>query len=225
MVELVHPQSLESGKNPLWPELAGIDKLVSLYPLENFMQQPLPQNLEQLNLPVGMEWTGAVNFLLLEQNVVLIKRSEQMPTHKGQIAFFGGHRHKEDQGPQQTAFREFEEESGLSAKNLKFLGLLPPMRTSSKHSIIPVLSRLTLSTSEFLQTVRSNGEWSDLYLLGINDLIDQQRWCFGNYHNWQGEITSIAFFPFVDVFSGKADLLWGATGKIVLGAVNIMDKF
>lgn len=188
------------------------------------MDLSLPQNIEQLQLPHDHPWTGAVNFLIVEDKVVFIKRSEMMPTHKGQIAFFGGHKHEDDFTPINTAFREFEEESGVSADSLIFLGLLHPIRTSFKHSIIPVLSRLELTVLEFTSRVKTNGEWTDMYLIGIDELTKLERWCFGNYHSADGHITPIVFFPFQDDVTEHSNLLWGATGKIVFNAVNILSK-
>ena len=162
-----------------------------------------------------------MNFVLLQDKVIFIKRSELMPTHKGQVAFFGGHKNFDEIEPQQTAFREFEEESSISSDKLSFIGLLRPIQTSTRHSIVPVLSSLQMTIAEFGATVKSNGEWDEIYLIDFDELSKSDRWMSGTYHHTAGQTTKIVFFPFNDP---TTNLLWGATGKIVFSAVNILSK-
>lgn len=188
------------------------------------MKDFLSQNIEDLKLAPGEEWSGAVCFLLLGEKVVFIRRSEQMPTHKGQIAFFGGHRHKEDKTPESTALREFEEECGIESFHLEFLGFSKPTKTSRKHLIVPVVCRLNMNEEEFRRNAYSNGEWTKLLLVNISDLVDPTKWSLGSYHGAKGFINSIVFLPICDRVTGEQELLWGATGKIVFNAVNILSN-
>jgi mannose-6-phosphate isomerase class I len=58
-------------------------------------QLQLPKNILELSSTTYQEnlvknWTGAVCMVCVENTIIYIKRSETMPTHKGQIAFIGG---------------------------------------------------------------------------------------------------------------------------------------
>ena len=54
---------------------------------------------------------AAVSILIIDKKEILyIKRSNEMPTHKGQIAFPGGKREEEDIDIVSTAVRESREE-------------------------------------------------------------------------------------------------------------------
>ncbi len=56
--------------------------------------------------------------------VVLTRRGEQLPTHKGQIAFPGGRVDAGDRDIFHTALRESEEEIGIDPRQVKILGRL-----------------------------------------------------------------------------------------------------
>ncbi len=84
-----------------------------------------------------------------------------MPTHSGQIAFVGGHKKSDENDPWTVAEREFEEETGLSRDIIEFQGYLPIVLTARLQPIVPVISKLLISTEEFIRDVESNGEWDD----------------------------------------------------------------
>ncbi len=188
------------------------------------MNLDLPKTLLELsnttneNYPVD-NWSGAVVFLIVEDSILFIKRSEEMPSHKGQIAFFGGHRQDGELEPKETAFREFEEESGISSNQLKFLGLAHGVRTSRNRIIISVVCRFNGSKQEFLKRATSNGEWTELILTKIGDLENKLFWKKAlinkSYYTY--------FFPLNHYNSLStaaserfAFVLWGATAKMIL---------
>lgn len=70
-------------------------------------------------------------------SVLLTKRSEALSSHKGQIAFPGGRIEAEDEGPQATALRETEEETGLEAEFVEIIGRLPDYASNSGYRIHP----------------------------------------------------------------------------------------
>lgn len=105
------------------------------------------------------KWKGAVVFLCSEEHVIFIKRSEQMPTHSGQVAFIGGHKKPDEMDPWVSAQREFHEETGLESRLIEFMGYLPVIMTSRMQAIVPVMAKLSISVDEFIDRSRSNGEW------------------------------------------------------------------
>jgi 8-oxo-dGTP pyrophosphatase MutT (NUDIX family) len=72
---------------------------------------------------------------------VLTKRTDDLPTHRGQIAFPGGGRElKED--PWAAALRETEEEIGLDPKRVLPLGELDEGETPAGFRVIPCVAAI-----------------------------------------------------------------------------------
>lgn len=151
---------------------------------------------------------------------MLIKRSHTMPTHPGQMAFFGGHKQANEVHPFTVAMREFEEESSLSASNIRCLGLMGPVFTARKQAIIPVIAELNMDHSDFLKTAVSNGEWSDLIAVPWTCLNRPEFWSHATIYGQTS--SSILFKPIAagtySHFQERDDaefLLWGATARMV----------
>lgn len=171
------------------------------------------------------KWSGAVVMLIVEDSFVLIRRSYNMPSHKGQIGFMGGHRHKNENRPSDTAAREFYEESGFTPDRIEVLGLVEPVFTVKKKLIIPVVARLNGAKAEFMENVKSNGEWQNLVLVPITYLKDSQLWTTGlslDHH------YKIYFHPLLkskcEYYRAPkkfAYVLWGASAKMI---VNFFKK-
>src|SRR3989337_3621130 len=68
--------------------------------------------------------------------VLFTKRSEELPHHKGQIAFPGGTQQPEDQNPHATALRESEEEVGLKPGDVEVLGELDDTVTATSNFVV-----------------------------------------------------------------------------------------
>jgi 8-oxo-dGTP pyrophosphatase MutT (NUDIX family) len=71
---------------------------------------------------------------------LLIKRTEDLSVHSGQISFPGGKKDPEDKTPVSTALREAEEEIGITAGDIDILGKLSLLYVSpSNFEIHPVI--------------------------------------------------------------------------------------
>ncbi len=76
-------------------------------------------------------------------HVLLTRRSEELPQHKGQIAFPGGAQHSDDQSPLATALRESEEEVGLRPGDVEILGTLDDTVTATSNYVVtPFVGRV-----------------------------------------------------------------------------------
>ena len=74
--------------------------------------------------------------------VVLTRRSRDLASHRGEIAFPGG-RAEPGEGPREAALRESTEEVGLDRAHATIVGELAPMATVVSASyIVPVVARL-----------------------------------------------------------------------------------
>jgi 8-oxo-dGTP pyrophosphatase MutT (NUDIX family) len=180
--------------------------------------------------PASLEWKGAVLFLCNEEHVFLIKRSEHMPTHAGQIAFVGGHKQPHELSPWDVAQREFEEETSVMRNYLVYLGHLPVVHTSHRQEIVPVVAKLLLSSNSFLKQVKSNGEWDQMLAYPWSELIKEDKWNFAWRHG-----TDQSAVMFHSIKSGsylshqenqRPHLLWGATALMIWNFLRLyFDKY
>ena len=199
--------------------------MTSLFSLN--LPKDLIPSAKSKDIPVK-DWAGAVVFLFVRDFLLLIKRSEDMPSHRGQIAFVGGHKAL-GETPIQTAMREFEEETGFDSSVLELIGVLEPVRTASKSSIIPCVYYVDSDPELFIKSIKSNGEWSEAMLVPFKDLWDYERWTFAK--SLRGDDKNlILFYPIMrnsyistSGEAGKDHLLWGATAKMIWNFFKFHD--
>lgn len=180
----------------------------------------LPKSIDDSGIEIA-QWSGAVNFLFVEDTLAMIRRSDTMPSHKGQIGFMGGHKNQGEKEPLVTAAREFEEESGLSRELIYYHGIHQPVMTSRQKVIVPVIGEFQESKSYFLENVVSNGEWDNAILVDIASLKNQDYWCKANLK--MDEDFDIYFFPLIEKFCqykisdpNAPYTLWGASAKMIV---------
>lgn len=97
---------------------------------------PVPAGLRPAGVLVPLRMAGG------EAAVVLARRTEQVPHHKGQICFPGGSRDPGDRDLLATALRESEEELGIRRKDVELLGAMEPVPTVTGFFIQPFLARI-----------------------------------------------------------------------------------
>ncbi|MEO1161222.1 MAG: CoA pyrophosphatase, partial [Pseudomonadota bacterium] len=76
-----------------------------------------------------------------ELHVLLTQRSDELPTHAGQIAFPGGKIDAGDAGPVECALRETHEETGVSPEFVEPAGFLDVYQTGTGFRNVPVVGR------------------------------------------------------------------------------------
>jgi 8-oxo-dGTP pyrophosphatase MutT (NUDIX family) len=177
----------------------------------------------ELNFPAfdtAWSWSGASVLLRTDTHLILIKRSLTMPTHAGQMAFFGGHRKLTEIHPFEVAQREYTEESGLSADTIRCLGLLKPVNTARLQPIVPVVADLLIPLDEFMSTAVSNGEWSDLMAVPWSEINHPDRWSWGLFNGHKPHnvfMTPITAGRYLDQRNNNSvtHILWGAIARMV----------
>jgi 8-oxo-dGTP pyrophosphatase MutT (NUDIX family) len=147
-------------------------------------------------------------------HVLLTRRTENVGTHKGQIAFPGGKVDPTDIDATDTALREADEEIGLKRSDVRVLGLLDELYTVSQWRITPVVGVIPHSYA----FVPSTDELSEIFdvpldwLRDPNNLVAKQR---------QTELPG----PPLEVFHfyyGAYDI-WGATARILKNLIEVID--
>lgn len=151
-----------------------------------------------------------------------------MPTHGGQMGFFGGHKKESETDPWLTAQREFEEETSIDRSSLEFIGYLPVVMTSRQQPIVPVFSKLLITTQEFIKNIKSNGEWDDIVAYPWSELMKEDNWEYA----WRNGYSKapMMFHPMQrtsflsQTLQFETHLLWGATAGMVWDLLRLYYK-
>jgi 8-oxo-dGTP pyrophosphatase MutT (NUDIX family) len=149
-----------------------------------------------------------------EYQILFTQRSEQVPTHKGQISFPGGARSKDDATLRDTALRESLEEIGLRSKDADIIGELDDTpTTTSGFNISPFVALIPYPYNFKL----SSYEIKEIFSVPVEALIHKakkrkEQYTFGN-----------------QVFTGhsyeyQGRHIWGATAKIVQQLLQIWES-
>lgn len=164
--------------------------------------------------------TGVVVFLFVRDKLLLIKRSESMATHKGEIAFIGGYK-KSTESFKGAAMREFIEETSYQMQSYEFLGFLNPVYTLKTTLILPCLYYCFDDEQDFLTSIRSNGEWSDALLIDFKELMMHKYWVkakiISNMQNSFMHFRPILKGTYLSSTEQSSNnyMLWGATARII----------
>lgn len=169
--------------------------------IENLSFQKLSKPYKRIE-----EDYASVSILIFEEKeIIFIKRSEDLPTHKGHIAFPGGKSEDGDQSIVHTAVREACEELLIDSNTINPVGILNPIDTVEyKFEVFPVVCLLDSKPNSF-----NKSEVQDVYYVSIQDLKNKKNWNFrGLYEtDW--------------VFDIDGEVLWGATAKMIRSLLNI----
>jgi len=139
-----------------------------------------------------------------EPTVLLTQRSNDLPSHAGQIAFPGGKVEPHDQDALATALRETEEEVGLSRDFVQPIGYLDNYRTGTNFNVVPVVAivepgfQLEIDRRE----VDSAFEVPLSFLLNADNHQLHQR-------EWKGRMRTYYAMPYDDYY------IWGATAGMI----------
>ena len=139
-----------------------------------------------------------------EITVLLTQRTEDMPSHAGQIAFPGGRRQQEDADARATALRETEEEVGLSRTFVQVIGEVDPYRTGTGYEITPVVGIVTPGF-----TIHADPrEVADVFEVPLSHFLDAQNHRIDS-RIYQGRERRFYAMPYGDRY------IWGATAGML----------
>ncbi len=161
---------------------------------------------------------AAVLLCLLDREgapeLVFIRRSDRLRSHRGEIAFPGGKPEEGDLTLVETALREAEEEIGLRTARAEVLGALSPVFTVvSNFFIQPIVAYLPDGLGD-LHVQQS--EVSEVFVASLQALREPQI-----YHNelWQkgGQSRVVHFYDY------GSYRIWGATARILHTLLELLD--
>ena len=149
---------------------------------------------------------AAVSILIIDKKEILyIKRSNEMPTHKGQIAFPGGKREEEDIDIVSTAVRESTEELLLPESAIRPFGYLNSIDTVEyKFDVYPVVCQLFEKPKNY-----NISEVQAIFFVEIKKLSNPKNWSYRG------------IYPDDWIFMIGNEILWGATAKITRRLLNL----
>ncbi len=136
--------------------------------------------------------------------IILTIRSNDLPSHAGQISFPGGKVDAEDKNPVDTAYREAFEEIGLSEKHIKRLGYLDITTTGTNYMILPVVGLINV---DFLPKINRN-EVEDIIYLPLEFIKHKNNL---KYVDKEFNGTRKSFY----LYQYKEYSIWGATARIL----------
>lgn len=185
-------------------------QLISEHQLPNSIQgTPRPEQTWKLSS--GRAAAVCVLFIPpatgIEAHIVLIRRTTNLSSHKGQIGLPGGHKDPEDQNPTITALRELEEEIGLAKSKVNVHGQLPSTNTIDGNVVVPIICSTLVSADHFKP---SESEVADIFTAPWSTFSRSQSDQF--HFNLFGVKKESCLFRV-----GRNNV-WGLTAKILYSA-------
>jgi 8-oxo-dGTP pyrophosphatase MutT (NUDIX family) len=144
-------------------------------------------------------------------SLLFTRRTELVRDHKGEISFPGGVRHPDDPDLVTTALRETEEELGIGRDAFEIVGTLDPVQTFvSGYVIAPFVGVL----SERPALRPSPVEIAEVLELGLARVASEEKVVVP-----EGAPPGV---PPMYVYEVDGNTVWGATGRIVHGFLEIV---
>ncbi len=149
-------------------------------------------------------------------HVVLTRRPESLRAHAGQVAFPGGSIEPDDPDSLAAALREAEEELGIAPSQVELLGCLDDRPVITGFCLTPWVGRIPAG----LVYRPSPVEVARVFEVSLEALVDPLRTKF------RFELMERNGFPHVvPYFETDGEVIWGATGRILLQLLELALGF
>ena len=171
-----------------------------------------------IHLPDDGSTRGAVVIPLFERNnrihVLFTKRTENLPTHKGQISFPGGRKEETDESLLACALRETYEEIGLPPTSLDVWGELNQIKTHTSNFLLSVF--VCLIHYPFQLAINPK-EVEEIITVPLAELLDDKKWTMKDF-NVENNTHKVWFFDYQSKF------IWGATAEIIQQFISLLHE-
>ena len=145
--------------------------------------------------------------------LVLTKRADHLPTHKGQIAFPGGRVDSRDADPIQTALRECQEEIGIDPDCVIVLGRLDEFTAGYGLVVTPVVGVIP----ERCEFRLDPGETTAVASVPVRSFLEQANFL-------QDAHLSPSGHPSYHFYVNGWDV-WGVTARIIVQFLELAYDF
>ena len=144
-------------------------------------------------------------------NLIYCLRSNNLPTHAGEVAFPGGKREEIDETLKETALREAQEEVNLELKDVEVLGEISSVQSRFGLSVTPYIGILKSNT-----LIADGKEIAEVFSVPLN-FIKNNMQKEQKSENWDNKKV---FFPFFE-FENK--MVWGLTAYMTVEFLKLLD--
>ena len=202
------PPTARAGGPPLWAHLPSEARRFTLAEVRERSALLAPPRPPQLVVPGSR--AAAVLMAMFEDGgearVVLTKRPDHMPSHRGEIAFPGGTVEPDvDVTVLDAALREAEEEIALPRAAVEVVGELDGISTvASRFTITPFVGLLAARPA----LVPDPREVATILDVALSELLDDGVW---REERWDIGLPDRA----IHFFELPGETVWGATARIL----------
>lgn len=146
--------------------------------------------------------------------LILTRRTEDLPSHAGQVSFPGGGMKESDSGPEFTALRETEEELGVDPAEVTIVGELDHLNTITGYHVVPIVgivaNDVVFKPSEI--------EVARVFTVPLDVFLDDSRWVT-KVHTYKG--SEIA----MQELHWDGENIWGATAYMIQRFCYVLKRF
>lgn len=143
--------------------------------------------------------------------ILLTRRSDSLPVHKGQISFPGGRVEEDDVDDVETALRETEEEIGLGRDLVEVIGRLDTYTTRTGFEVTPVVG-LVRPPFDLTPDPVEVAEIFEVPLEFVLDSDNHER----HSREWQETTRHFWVLPY------RHHYIWGATAGMLVNLADVM---
>ncbi|WP_417317395.1 CoA pyrophosphatase [Emcibacter sp.] len=199
IVELHDPgcwRAMRPADKRAWSRPPGADQ--DNYRPDNFMpRSDLPLKPAAVLVPLVDRPQGLT--------VLLTKRSAELKTHSGQVAFPGGKCDEGDENAIATALREAREEIGLPIDKVDVVGALEDYETVTGFTVSPVVGFVKPD----FELVIDPSEVEEAFEVSLDFILDETNHQLES-RLWKGQTRHFYVFPHPDHY------IWGATAAMLV---------
>jgi 8-oxo-dGTP pyrophosphatase MutT (NUDIX family) len=201
------PPRFRPGGAPPWSTLDNGDRAVGVEPIRKAVEAAPPGRPLAPTIPSAQ--AAAVLVPLFEEDglarMVLTRRSTNLPSHQGQVAFPGGKVHAGETS-EAGALREAQEEVGIPPSDVDVVGPLEELSTvASQFVLAPFVGVLPARP----KLVPNPAEVARVFDVSVAELMEA-----GVYHEERWELPGMGERP-MHFFDVADETVWGATARIL----------
>jgi len=168
------------------------------------------------SLELGNLRSAAILMPLLEHegrwHLLLTHRSQSLVEHRGQVAFPGGAKERQDKDLKQTALRETYEEIGVNPRDVEVFGHLGDMPIVTGYVVRPYVAQIPWPYPLEI----SPDEVESAFIVPLMWLIDPDHRTV-KYRSFVGREFPVIYF---DHYDGHQ--LWGASAEMTLALLSAL---
>ncbi|WP_417223450.1 NUDIX hydrolase [Amphritea sp.] len=142
--------------------------------------------------------------------VILTRRSDNLSTHSGEIAFPGGKRDATDPDLLFTALREAEEEVGLNPARVDIVGPLGDVLSKHKLQVRPYVGIIPMET----ELIPNLDELDRIHRVPLSFFLEDHR-----HHT--DKIKFRGMTHYVPAYEFEGDIIWGLTAYMLVELLNV----